>query len=196
MGQWFRVITFHHENRIPGMTFLSYFHRMNTVLITSDLIASKIYLLRGERVLLDVDLALLYGVKAKRLKEAVRRNLGRFPEDFMFQLSVEEWQNLRSQIASSSWGGQRYPPYAFSEQGVAMLSSVLRSTTAINLNNAIMRTFVGLRKWMQSNKELATKIPQLENKYDSQFKVVFDAIRQLIQQDKEIRPIGFKVQAK
>ena len=163
-------------------------------MMTTELIASKIYFLRGEKVLLDSDLSALYQIETKRLKEAVRRNLIRFPIDFMFQLSEEEVENLRSQIASSSWGGSRYPPFAFTEQGVAMLSSVLNSERAIEVNIAIMRTFVALRKWMQSNKELENKIRQLEGKYDQQFKVVFDAIRQLIQQDtKESAPIGFKV---
>ena len=162
--------------------------------MTSELVASKIYFLRGEKVLLDSDLSALYQIETKRLKEAVRRNLSRFPMDFMFQLSEEEVENLRSQIASSSWGGSRYPPFAFTEQGVAMLSSVLNSERAIEVNITIMRTFVALRKWMQSNKELETKIRQLEGKYDQQFKVVFEAIRQLIQQDtKESSPIGFKV---
>ena len=163
-------------------------------MMTTELIASKIYFLRVEKVLLDSDLSALYQIETKRLKEAVRRNLIRFPIDFMFQLSEEEVENLRSQIASSSWGGSRYPPFAFTEQGVAMLSSVLNSERAIEVNIAIMRTFVALRKWMQSNKELENKIRQLEGKYDQQFKVVFDAIRQLIQQDtKESAPIGFKV---
>ncbi len=170
---------------------------MSSALMTSDLIASKIYFLRGERVLLDSDLALLYGVETKVLKQAVRRNIERFPEDFMFELTDKEYDNLRSQIVTSSWGGQRYPPFAFTEQGVAMLSGILNSPRAIETNIAIMRTFVALRRWIQSNKELAAKIRQLENKYDQQFKVVFDAIRQLIKQEtKKMRPIGFRVQSK
>ncbi len=149
---------------------------------TISLIATKVHFFRERaKVLLDVDLAVLYGVRPKRLKEAVRRNKDRFPKDFMFQLSAKEWQNLRTQFASSSWGGQRYRPFAFTEQGVAMLSGVLNSSRAIKTNIAIMRTFVALRNWMQSNKELAERINQLENKYDAQFKIVFDAIRQLIQ---------------
>lgn len=143
--------------------------------------------------MLDADLALLYGVDTKRLKEAVRRNLARFPEDFIFQLSDEEWKNLRTQFASSSWGGTRYPPFAFTEQGVAMLSGILNSPRAIETNIAIMRTFVALRKLMETNKDLAAKIRQLEKKYDQRFKLVFDTIQQLIKQEKEARPIGFEI---
>jgi hypothetical protein len=166
---------------------------MSTVLASTDFIATKILFLRDEKVLLDADLALLYGVETKRLKEAVRRNLARFPEDFMFQLSDEEWKNLRTQFASSSWGGQRYPPFAFTEQGVAMLSGILNSPRAIETNIAIMRTFVALRKLMESNQDLATKIRQLERKYDQRFNLVFDTIQQLIKQEKEARPIGFEI---
>lgn len=164
-----------------------------SVLTTSDFIATKILFLRGERVLLDADLALLYRVETKRLKEIVRRNLVRFPDDFMFQLTNEEWQNLRSQFASSSWGGTRYPPFAFTEQGVAMLSGILNSPRAVETNIAIMRTFVALRKLMETNTELAAKIRQLERKYDQRFKLVFDAIQKLIKQEGKVRPIGFTI---
>ena len=170
---------------------------MSTQVIDTDFIMSRIYFLRDEKVLLDTDLALLYEVKVKRLKEAVRRNIDRFPQDFMFQLSSEEWTSLRTQFASLKKGrglNPKYPPFAFTEQGVAMLSGVLRSSRAVMTNIAIMRTFVSLRKWMNSNKELAAKIKQLEGKYDEQFKVVFDAICQLIKEEKESRPIGFKLQ--
>jgi hypothetical protein len=163
---------------------------------TTNFLATKIISLRGEQVLLDADLAMLYSVETKRLKEAVRRNLVRFPEDFMFQLSDEEWQNLRTQFASSSWGGQRYPPFAFTEQGVAMLSGILNSPRAIETNIAIMRTFVALRRLMESNKDLASKIRQLEKKYDQRFKLVFDTIQKLIKQEKETRPIGFQLGSK
>lgn len=166
---------------------------MTNVLVTTDFIATKICFLRDEKVLLDADLALLYGVETKRLKEAVRRNIERFPDDFMFELSKEEWQNLRSQIASSSWGGQRYPPLAFTEQGVAMLSGILNSPRAVETDIAIMRTFVALRKLMESNKDLASKIRQPEKKYDQRFKLVFDTIQKLIKQEKESRPIGFRL---
>ena len=167
-----------------------------SILTTSDFIATKILFLRGEKVLLDVDLALLYGVESKRLKEAVRRNIDRFPEDFMFELSKEEWDSLRTQIATLKGGrGQhsKYPPFAFTEQGVAMLSGILNSPRAVETNIAIMRTFVALRKLMETNKDLATKIRQLERKYDERFKLVFDAIQKLIKQEKEARPIGFKI---
>ena len=172
---------------------------MNSVLTTNDLIASKIYFLRGEKILLDVDLAVLYEVDTRRLKEAVRRNRARFPEDFMFELTTGEWSILRSQIATIKGRGKfsKYPPFAFTEQGIAMLAGLLNSPRAIATNVAIMRTFVALRHWIHSNKELATKIQQLENKYDSQFKVVFDAIRKMIRQEtKKMRPIGFHVHSK
>ncbi|HPW64345.1 MAG TPA: ORF6N domain-containing protein [Cyclobacteriaceae bacterium] len=166
---------------------------MSTVLASTDFIATKILFLRDEKVLLDADLALLYGVETKVLKQAVRRNIDRFPPDFMFELTHEEFANLRSQFVTSSWGGQRYPPFAFTEQGVAMLSGILNSPRAIETNIAIMRTFVALRKLMESNQDLATKIRQLERKYDQRFKLVFDTIQQLIKQEKEARPIGFEI---
>ena len=129
--------------------------------------------------MLDVHLAELYDVETKALVQAVKRNISRFPLDFMFQLSSQEFANMRSQIVTSSWGGRRYPPYAFTEQGVAMLSSVLRSERAVQVNIEIMRTFVKLRQMRASHKELARKLDALERKHDHQFKVVFDAIRQL-----------------
>ena len=160
----------------------------------SDQITAKIHFIRGERVILDTDLADLYGVETKQLKRQVKRNISRFPGDFMLQLSKAEFQNLRSQIGTLSHGQHsKYLPYAFTEQGVAMLSGLLKSKRAIETNIAIVRTFVALRKWMQSNKELAEKIRHLESKYDRQFKIVFDAIRQLIIEEKESRPIGFRV---
>lgn len=164
-----------------------------SVLTTPDFIATKILFLRGEKVLLDADLALLYSVETRVLKQAVRRNIDRFPEDFMFQLTPDEFSNLRSQFVTSRWGGQRYPPFAFTEQGVAMLSGILNSPRAIETNIAIMRTFVALRKLMETNKDLAAKIRQLEKKYDQRFKLVFDAIQKLIRQEKEARPIGFEI---
>ena len=159
-----------------------------------DFIISKILILRGEKVLLDVDLAMLYDVDTKRLKEAVRRNVNRFPEDFMFQLTKDETNSLRSQFGTLKRGQHsKYPPYAFTKQGIAMLSGILNSPRAIATNIAIMRTFVALRKWMQSNKKLGAKIRQLEKKYDERFKLVFDAIQQLIKQESESRPIGFEI---
>jgi len=156
-------------------------------------ISQTILLIRGEKVLLDVDLAALYGVETGALVRAVKRNLERFPADFMLQLSQEEWDNLRSQVGiSSSWGGRRYPPYAFTEQGVAMLSSVLRSDQAVQVNIEIMRAFVRLREILSTHADLAKKLENLERKYDSQFKAVFDAIRQLMAPPvPKKRPIGF-----
>ncbi|MBE0430695.1 MAG: ORF6N domain-containing protein [Dehalococcoidia bacterium] len=144
--------------------------------------------------MLDADLAALYGVETKVLVQAVKRNLVRFPEDFMFQLSQEEFAILRSQIVTSSdWGGRRYPPYAFTEQGVAMLSSVLRSQRAIQVNIQIMRTFIRLRQMLATHANLARKLDALERKYDAQFKQVFDAIRQLMAPpEPKRRALGFR----
>lgn len=157
-----------------------------------------VHWIRHEKVLPDFDLAALYGVETRALKQAVRRNLDRFPSDFMFQLEAREFAALRSQIVTSNEGrgGHRYP-HAFTEQGVAMLSSVLHSPRAVQVNVAIMRTFVQLRRLMDSNQDLARKIEALEKKYDEQFEVVFDAIKQLIAEDEARkaepeRRIGFK----
>jgi len=172
---------------------------------SAERIEQAILLIRGHRVLLDADLALLYGVSVGRLNESVKRNRHRFPDDFMFQLSEAEFQtlkaevghrNLKSQFAISSfdWGGRRHPPYAFTEQGVAMLSSVLRSRRAVEVNIQIMRTFVRLRQLLASNAELSRKLEAMEKKYDAQFKVVFDAIRQLMKPpEPKKRRIGFIV---
>lgn len=143
--------------------------------------------------MLDADLAVLYGVETKALVQAVKRNAARFPADFMFQLDAEELEILRSQtVTSSSWGGRRYPPYAFTEQGVAMLSSVLKSPRAIAVNIEIMRTFVRLREMLATHADLARKLAALEKKYDSQFRMVFDAIRELMTPpEKPKRRIGF-----
>jgi hypothetical protein len=147
----------------------------------TDLIEQEILLLRGHRVMLSTSLARLYQVEPRALVQAVKRNLTRFPEDFMFQLESEEFRALKSQIVISSWGGvRRASPYAFTEQGVAMLSSVLRSQRAIQVNIEIMRAFVRLRRILTAHAELASKLDRLEKKYDSQFKVVFDAIRELM----------------
>ena len=145
-------------------------------------IEHSIFLVRGHRVLLDFHLAALYGVETKNLNKAVKRNLDRFPSDFMFQLTPEELEILKFQIGTSSYthGGRRKPVSAFTEQGVAMLSSVLRSPRAVQVNIAIMRAFVRLREMLLSNADLARKLAELERKYDSQFKAVFDAIRQLM----------------
>ncbi|MGH2610351.1 MAG: ORF6N domain-containing protein [Tepidiformaceae bacterium] len=130
--------------------------------------------------MLDSDLAELYGVESRALLQAVARNKERFPEDFAFRLNREEWRILRSQFVISSWGGRRYPPYAFTEQGVAMLSSVLNSPRAVQVNIEIMRTFVRLRALMASHADLAARLDEMEAKYDAQFRVVFDAIRELM----------------
>ena len=187
----------------------------------------RIYFIRGEKVMLDYDLAALYGVGTGVLNRAVKRNRDRFPEDFMFQLDADEWELLRCQIGMSNKhagsgsrfqfgtskelastktaglrfqneslksrrGGRRYLPYAFTEQGVAMLSSVLRSQRAVQVNIAIMRTFVRLREMLLSNADLARKLNALEKKYDAQFKVVFDAIRELMTPpEPQRRQIGF-----
>ncbi len=144
--------------------------------------------------MLDSDLAELYEVPTRRLNEQIKRNIARFPSDFMFQLNPEEAENLRSQFATSTsrHGGRRYLPYVFTEQGVAMLSSVLNSERAIQVNIAIMRTFVKIREMLSSNKDLAKRLDNLEKKYDAQFKVVFDAIRQLMTPpEPKRRQIGF-----
>ena len=154
----------------------------NTDLIRSARIEKAIFLIRGEKVMLDRDLALLYEVETKVLNRAVKRNLQRFPLDFMFQLTADEAEILRCQIGTSSLrhGGRRYLPYVFTEQGVAMLSSVLNSERAISVNIEIMRAFVKLRQMLASNAELSRRFDELESKYDKQFKIVFDAIRQLM----------------
>ena len=152
-------------------------------------IERSILLIRGQKVMLSTDLAELYQVEPRVLVQAVKRNIARFPKDFMFQLTEEEFSNLKSQIVISSWGGlRRARPYAFTEQGVAMFSSVLRSKRAIQVNIEIMRAFVRLRRMLASNKELARRLDALEKKYDAQFKVVFDAIRELMKPQEPQRP--------
>jgi hypothetical protein len=163
-------------------------------LVPSERIESSIYLIRSEKVILDHDLASLYGVSTKSLVQSVKRNSDRFPQDFMFQLTNQEFAILRSQIVTSSWGGRRVPPYAFTEQGVAMLSAVLKSSRAVSVNIEIMRTFVRLRQLLLSQEELARKLRTLEERYDSQFKVVFDAIRKIMAPDvpPKRQRIGFR----
>jgi len=161
-------------------------------IIDSDSILNKIYLIRGMKVMLDKDLAELYGVKTKVLNQAVRRNENRFPQDFMFQLNYEEFENLKSQFVTSSWGGVRKHPHAFTEHGIMMLSSVLNSDRAINVNIQIMRTFIKLRRMLSKHEELRKKIDEMEKRYDTQFKAVFDAIKQLIAEEKQPKKkIGF-----
>lgn len=163
--------------------------------IPVERIEQAIFLIRGEKVMLDRDLAKLYGVTTSALKQAVRRHSERFPSDFMFVLSLGELQAWRSQIVISNADrkGLRYAPMAFTEQGVAMLSSVLHSKRAVVVNVQIMRTFVQLRQMLASNADLAKKLEALERKYDHQFKIVFDAIRQLMNPTlPNVKPIGFR----
>lgn len=166
-------------------------------LIPAERIENKIYLIRGQKVMLDKDLAKLYGVATRDLNKAVTRNLLRFPADFMFQLTKKEIGNLKFQFGTSSWGGTRKSPRAFTEQGIAMLSSVLRSKRAILVNIAIMRTFVRLKRILSSHKEIAQKLDQLERKFerhDGEIGAIFEAIRRLmVLPKKPKRRIGFIV---
>ncbi len=170
-------------------------------LIPGELVASKIYVIRGTKVMLDQDLAVLYGVETKRLNEQVKRNSDRFPADFMFQLNQEEFSNLRSQFATSSWGGVRKAPYAFTEQGVAMLSGVIHSETAIAMNIAIMRAFVQIRKVILENSKVADQLNKLEVKlgeHDAHLNQIYSAIENLLNSKAEIQStpgkkrIGFR----
>lgn len=164
---------------------------MNEI-IPIEVIQQKIFLIRGHKVIFDKDLAVLYGVTTGNLNKAVSRNMDRFPEDFMIQLSQEEFKNLIFQFGISSWGGTRKAPRAFTEQGVAMLSGILNSKRAIKVNIAIMRAFVKLREMIASNKDLAKRLDELEKKYDTQFSAVFDAISALMTPREETkRKIGF-----
>jgi hypothetical protein len=161
--------------------------------VPAERIERHILWIRGQKVMLSTDLAELYEVAPRVLVQAVKRNRERFPEDFMFQLTRAEHANLKSQIVISSWGGaHRSTPYAFTEQGVAMLSSVLRSPRAVQVNIAIMRAFVKLREMLASHSELARRLEEMESKYDEQFREVFDAIRELMEPpEKPRRQIGF-----
>ena len=152
-------------------------------ILTRETLEQRIFLIRGHRVMLDSDLAGLYGVPTKVLLQAVKRNRKRFPGDFMYQLTRQEVVNLRSQFVTSSWGGRRYLPYAFTEQGVAMLSSVLNSEGAIQVNIAIMRAFVKLREVLSTHKMLAQKLAELEqkiSKHDKEIEAIFEVIRRLM----------------
>jgi hypothetical protein len=164
-------------------------------IVSVERIERAILLIRGQKVMLDAHLAELYGVPTRRLNEQVRRNLSRFPSDFMFQVSPEETKALRSQFAISKKGrgGRRYAPLVFTEQGVAMLSSVLKSERAIHVNIEIMRAFVRLRRLLASHAQLAGKLAAMEKKYDVQFKIVFEALRQLMAPPElKRRRIGFQ----
>ncbi|MGH8633762.1 MAG: ORF6N domain-containing protein [Burkholderiales bacterium] len=163
------------------------------VVIPLERITRAILLIRGQKVMLDTDLAELYGVETGALNRAVKRNIRRFPGDFMLHLTDEESERLRCHFGISKRGGRRYQPYAFTEQGVAMLSSVLRSERAVRVNIEIMRAFVQLRQMLSTHADLARKLAALETKYDAQFKAVFDAIRELMTplEPPKKRRIGF-----
>jgi len=168
-------------------------------LVPVERITSKIYLIRNVKVMLDRDLAELYGVETKRLKEQVRRNIERFPEDFMFELTKNELKNWRSQFATSNQDimGLRIPPFVFTEHGILMLSSVLKSKRAIQVNIQIMRTFTQLRKMLSTHEDLKRKIESMEKKYDQQFQIVFETIKQLLETDeKPKKKIGYTVKEK
>lgn len=166
------------------------------LIIPDELVMNKIYLIRGQKVMLDFDLAKLYSTEAKRLKGAVRRNIDRFPDDFMFQLTRDEYENLRTQIASSSWGGSRYSPFAFTEQGVAMLSSVLNSPTAIDVNIQIIRVFTKMRALLMTHKDILLQLEKIEKKmgkHDEQIALVFSYLKKLLNpQQQPRRRIGFR----
>lgn len=162
--------------------------------VALEQVVAAIRLVRGEKVILDADLAALYGVETRVLVQAAKRNLERFPPDFMFQLTRDEFGILRSQsVTSSGWGGRRYPPYAFTEQGVAMLSGVLNSPRAVQVNIEIMRAFVQMRRMLASHAKLEKKLLELEEKYDGQFAMVFQAMKQLMAPpEPKQRRIGFQ----
>jgi hypothetical protein len=164
--------------------------------IPEEIITNKIYLIRKQKVMLDSDLAELYQVETKRLNEQVKRNVDRFPDDFMFQLTKEEWENLKSQNATSTWGGRRTLPYVFTEHGVLMLSSILNSKRSIAVNIHIMRVFNKLREMLLTHKDLLLKMNELESKVtnqDKSIKQIFTYFKQLLKQESEPRkPIGFK----
>ncbi|MFZ2632835.1 MAG: ORF6N domain-containing protein [Desulfosalsimonadaceae bacterium] len=165
-----------------------------TQIIASEAITARIYLIRGTRVMLDGDLAELYSVETKSLKQAVRRNMERFPPDFMFELSEDEFKSLRSQSVTSNRGGARYLPFAFTEQGVAMLSSVLNSGRAIQVNIEIMRTFTKIRHMISVSQELKEEIADLRDQTDDRFRIVFEVLDQLLSPDsKTKKEIGFTV---
>jgi hypothetical protein len=167
------------------------------LILKEENIAQQIFLIRGEKVMLDFDLAQMYQVETKALKQAVKRNLESFPSDFMFELTVAEFKILRSQIVTSSWGGSRYLPMAFTEQGVSMLSGVLKSKRARQVNIAIMRAFVKMRKFFETHRDLETQLKKLESrmdKHDEAIKTIFEAIRLLMQPPNSPRKkIGFKI---
>ena len=167
-----------------------------TVIIPDELIMNNIYLIRGQKVMIDHDLAKLYQVEKKRLNEQVSRNKERFPGDFMFQLNKEEFQNLKSQIATSSWGGLRKLPYAFTEQGVAMLSGILNSQTAIRVNIQIIRVFTKMRELLMTNKDILLQLEKVEKKltkHDDEIILIFQYLKKLLKPPQTPRErIGFR----
>ncbi len=170
----------------------------NNSLVPLETLMNKIIFVRSCKVMLDSDLAVLYGVETKQLKRAVRRNIERFPDDFMFELTLEEYKSLRRQFGTLERGTHsKYRPFAFTEQGIAMLSSVLHSERAIKVNITIMRAFVKLRRLLQTNDELNNKFKEMEKKYDKQFKIVFQVLKKLMEQPEPPRKeIGFKPSGK
>lgn len=171
--------------------------------LAEEAIINKIYLIRGQKVMLDRDLAEMYGVETKVLNQAVKRNGKRFPKDFMFQLTIKELNNLKSQIVTSSWGGTRKLPLAFTEQGVAMLSSVLNSETAIDVNISIIRVFTRMREMLLTHKDILIKLEQIENnllqqnarveKNEESIRIIFEALKELLAEPQKPRQrIGFK----
>ena len=168
-----------------------------TTLVPIERIASKIYLIRDIKVMLDRDLAELYGVETKVLKQAVRRNIDRFPADFMFELGRDEFNNLRSQIVTSSWGGARYLPMAFTEHGILMLSSILKSERAVQVNIQIMRTFTKLREALIDSKDLRKELEELRQITEERFQIVFETLDQLLTiESKPKKKIGYTVKEK
>ena len=169
----------------------------DSLTVSDDAVISKIYLIRGQKVMLDMDLSALYGVETRYLKRQVKRNIERFPEDFMFALAPEELENLRCQIGTSSWGGLRYAPMAFTEQGVAMLSSVLGSKKAISVNIQVIRVSSRMRQLLITSKDILLKLEQIERKtdqHDDDFKVIFAYLKELLEPPpaEPVRKIGFK----
>ena len=171
----------------------------NKLIVPDEIVISKIYYIRNQKVMLDSDLAELYGVETKRLNEQVRRNIDRFPEDFMFRLNEEEFQHLRSQFATSRWGGRRALPYVFTEHGVLMLSSVLNSKQAIQVNIQIMRVFTKVRRMLADNTEIRLEVEKIKNKLENQDKnmeIIFKYLDELLEKQERPSPprkrIGFK----
>ncbi len=171
--------------------------KKNTSIVPSERIYKSIVLIRGHKIIIDKDLAGLYGVSTSNLNKAVTRNIDRFPEDFMFRLTKKEFENLKFHFGTSSWGGTRMLPRVFTEQGVAMLSSVLRSKRAVQVNIAIMRTFVKLREILTTNTVLRRKIESMERRYEEQFKLIFNVLSEMVMADSKPKSqIGFLTETK